>query len=295
MAQITDTRLLFVINTGAGSGTQHLVALITNYFSSLHCTIYLLHFSKVDLPIIIQEKINSFLPQKVIAVGGDGTVTLVAAYILHTNISLGIIPVGSSNGLAKELGISTNIAEALDTIVNGAFTTMHVTIINKQLCLHLSDIGLNAFAIKQFQTQASRGLWGYCVASLKALWQSQQMKVSLQMNNQRITVKAVIIVIANATTFGTGAVINPIGKLDDAFFEVIVVKAISLLEVYKMLISHAPFNTAKTEIFQTSELIMGSSKKVHFQIDGEYYGKVKVVAATLIPKAIHIMVTKPLL
>jgi diacylglycerol kinase family enzyme len=230
------------------------------------------------------------LPHKVIAVGGDGTVKLVAACLLHTKISLGILPAGSANGLAKELGISTNPTEALHTIFCGNTKTIHATIINKHLCLHLSDIGLNAFAIKQFQTQASRGLWGYFIASIKALWQSQMMKVTMQMNNQTIKVKATIIVFANATKYGTGAVINPIGKLDDALFEVVVVKSISLIEIYKMMVSHAPFNTQKTEVFQTNELVMVASKKAHFQVDGEYCGKVKRVSASLVPHAIQVIV-----
>jgi YegS/Rv2252/BmrU family lipid kinase len=290
MAEITVAKLLFVINTGSGSGTTDFAALITNYCKPLICKVEILYFSKHDLPIIVQDKINCFLPHKVIAVGGDGTVKLVAACLLHTKISLGILPAGSANGLAKELGISTNLTEALHTIFCGNTKTIHATIINKHLCLHLSDIGLNAFAIKQFKTQASRGLWGYFVASIKALWQSQMMKVTLQMNNQTIKVKATVIVIANATKYGTGAVINPIGKLDDALFEVVVVKSISLIEIYKMLVSHAPFNTQKTEVFQTNELVMVASKKVHFQVDGEYYGKVKMVSASLMPQAIQVII-----
>lgn len=294
MIEINDSKLLFIINTGAGSGTDHLSALITNYFKPLQHSVEILHFSKSDLLIMIQDKIDSFLPQKVIAVGGDGTVRLVATCLLHTNIALGIIPAGSANGLAKELGINTNLYEGLNTIVTGHFKKIHVTVVNKQLCLHLSDIGLNAHTIKKFEMQSNRGLWGYFLASLKALWQSQIMKVTMQINNQSMKVRATIIVIANATKYGTGAVINPIGKLDDALFEVIIVKTISLMEVYKMLISHAPYNTEKIQVFQTNELLISSSKKVHFQVDGEYYGKVKLINATLISNAVNIIVPKPL-
>lgn len=290
MAEINVAKLLFVINTGSGSGTTDLAALITNYFEPLPHTIAILHFSKNDSPTIVQEKINSFLPHKVIAVGGDGTVKLVAACLLHTNISLGILPAGSANGLAKELGINTNLTGALDTIVNGTTKKIHVTIVNKQLCLHLSDIGLNAHTIKKFETQASRGLWGYFVAALKAMRQSQLMRVTMQMNNQTISVKASVIVIANATKYGTGALINPIGTLDDALFEVVVVKSISLVEIYKMLVSHAPFNTQKIEVFQTNQLALSATKNVHFQVDGEYLGRVKTVSASLVPQAIDVIV-----
>ncbi len=60
-----------------------------------------------------------------------------------------------------------------------------------------------------------------------------------------ITVQAAMIVIANATRYGTGALINPNGSLEDALFEVIVVKKISLSQLFKMMVTHQPYNTLK--------------------------------------------------
>jgi diacylglycerol kinase (ATP) len=99
-----------------------------------------------------------------------------------------------------------------------------------------------------------------------------------------------MIVIANATKYGTGAIINPIGKLDDELFEVIIVKEISFLEVFKMFFSNLSYDLNKTEVFQTNALSMRSTKKVHFQVDGEYLGKIKTLNATLMPNALQIIV-----
>lgn len=73
-------------------------------------------------------------------------------------------------------------------------------------------------------------------------------------------------------------------------FEVIAVKKISLRKIFKMTVSHAAYDPSKTEIFQTNTLVIRSVKKVHFQIDGEYFGKVNEVKASLIPQALQIMV-----
>jgi diacylglycerol kinase (ATP) len=118
------------------------------------------------------------------------------------------------------------------------------------------------------------------------------MAITMKIDNKIIKIKAAMVVIANATKYGTGAVINPIGQLDDDVFEVIVIKQISVLEVFKMVFSHQPYDTDKTEIFQTNSLIMHSIKKVHFQIDGEYLGKVRGVNAVLMPDALQIIVPK---
>jgi diacylglycerol kinase family enzyme len=74
-----------------------------------------------------------------------------------------------------------------------------------------------------------------------------------------------------------------------------VVKKISFLEIFKMIVSHAAFNSDKTEIFQTNSLLIQSKRKVHFQIDGEYIGKVNEVDASIIPSAISIIVPEKII
>src|SRR5205085_9698541 len=84
----------------------------------------------------IKEKIKEINSDRVIAVGGDGTVKFVAESLLHTDIPLGILPAGSSNGMAKELSISVAIEDALDTIVNGQIKKIHLVTINIELSIH---------------------------------------------------------------------------------------------------------------------------------------------------------------
>lgn len=283
-------KILFIINPGSGNNATSWPTIIKDYFASLNHTIELFHLPQNCSLQIINEKIAFFLPQQIIAVGGDGTIKLVATCLLQKNMSLGILPAGSANGLAKELGISEDPVKALDVIVNGRVKKIHVTMVNSQVCIHLSDIGFNAFVIKKFETQHGRGMWGYFVASIKVLLKKPLMKVEMKIDNKTIKTKAAMIVIANATRYGSGALINPMGKLDDALFEVITVKKISLREIFKMTVSHAAYDPSKTEIFQTNNLVIQSVKKVHFQIDGEYFGKVNELKASIIPQALQIVV-----
>ena len=283
-------KILFIINPGSGNNAISWPVIINDYFKSLNHIIELFHLPKNCSLQIINEKIALFLPQQVIAVGGDGTVKLVATCLLQKNMSLGILPAGSANGLAKELGISEDPVKALDVVVNGNIKKIHVTMVNSQVCIHLGDIGFNAFVIKKFETQHGRGMWGYLVASIKVLLKKPLMEVEMKIDDKTINTKAAMIVIANATKYGSGALINPVGKLDDELFEVIAVKKISLHEIFKMTVSHAAYDPSKTEIFQTNNLVIKSGKKVHFQIDGEYFGKVNELKASLIPQALQIMV-----
>lgn len=286
-------KILFIINSGSGNNATDWPKEIEAYFNDLDHTIELYFLKKGIHVKSIKDKIKVFNPDKVVAVGGDGTVGLVAECLLQNNIPLGILPAGSANGLAKELGISAVPAEALHTIADGIIKKIHLTKVNSKLCIHLSDIGLNASMLKKFQSDNTRGVWGYIKAIVKEAWRvvlkKPLMQVSMTLDNKIIELKAAMIVIANATKYGTGAIINPLGSLEDDVFEVIVIKKISIREIIKMMITHAPYDSEKTMVFETNSLTILTRKKAYFQIDGEYLGKVNKIEAVLIPAALQII------
>jgi diacylglycerol kinase family enzyme len=69
-------------------------------------------------------------------------------------------------------------------------------------------------------------------------------------------------------------------------------KKISVLEIFKMVFSFEKYDSEKTEVFQTDQLFIKSLRRVHFQIDGEYLGKVKQVKASIIPDCLEVMVSR---
>ncbi|MEI8074131.1 MAG: diacylglycerol kinase family protein [Bacteroidota bacterium] len=290
MNEIINQHLLFVINPCSGVGCINWEERILAYLAPFQHQLTFFNLTKNTQHNNLLEEITKLQPNIVIAVGGDGTIRFVATCLLNINIPLGIIPAGSANGLAMELGMTNDLAHSLDTILTGFKKTIHAIEINHQICIHLSDIGLNAHAIRKFEMQQNRGFWGYFLASLKVLWNTPKIKASLEFNNQVVNTKAELIVIANCTMYGTGAIINPIGVLNDTKFEIVVVKIISLFEIFKMVFSHAKFDPDKTVVYQTSKILIKTNKKAHFQMDGEYLGKVNQINATIIPKAISVIV-----
>ena len=290
MTQNDTIKLLFIINPNSGNSKINWTEEIENYFADSKHIISLFQLTKDCNLDTIKNKIRAFLPQKVVAVGGDGTVKLVAECILNTKIQLGILPAGSANGLAREFNISNVPTEALDVLLKGSSQKIHAIKVNNELCIHLSDVGLNAYVVKEFENQPMRGMWGYLMASIKVLWQNPLMNILMKIDGKIIKVKAMMIVIANATKYGSGAIINPIGKLDDNLFEVIVMKKISLREMVKMVFTHEEYDAEKTEVFQTNELNIKSIRRVHFQVDGEYLGKVKEVKAVIMPDCLEVIV-----
>jgi diacylglycerol kinase family enzyme len=132
-------------------------------------------------------------------------------------------------------------------------------------------------------------MWVYVRFFFKVLWQKKLVKVHIKADDLDRTIPVYMIVIANATKYGTGAVINPDGQLDDGKFELVIVHTISLIELTKMFLSNRSFNPKKVEIFQTTKASITTKKKIHFQVDGEYKGKVNTVEAAIMPSALRIV------
>ncbi|MFD2582839.1 diacylglycerol/lipid kinase family protein [Pedobacter vanadiisoli] len=282
-------KLLFIINPGSGNHDINLKEVISAHFDAKKIEIDLFELPKDCSLDKIKAKISSSNANRVVAVGGDGTLKLVAECLLNTEIPVGIVPAGSANGMAKELGIPTDIELALSLLEEGRLQKIHVVKLNDEICIHLSDLGFNAYLVKKFDTLPQRGMWGYAKATWHALWNHHRMDVQLKLKDETITSKAAMVAIANATMYGSGLKINPDGKLDDQLFEVILVKDYSYLEILKIWITKLPFNPKKIEVFQTAEVKISSKHQVHFQIDGEYIGRVNTVEASILPAAITVI------
>jgi diacylglycerol kinase (ATP) len=283
-------KLLFVINSAAGNTKTDWEKTIRQYFDNKPYTIVLLNLPNPCSREQVQEEIKKHGPHRIIAVGGDGTLKLVTESVLNSGLPVGVLPAGSANGMAKELGIPVDAEKALDIITQGQVKKIDLIRINKELCIHLSDIGFNAFVVKTFETFNKRGMWSYMKAAFKVLIRHRHMEVIIAGEKQTVKREAAMVVIANATKYGTGAVINPNGKLDDGRFEIIVIKKIAFSEIIKMMITHKDFDPDKTELFTTTGVEIKSKHHVHFQVDGEYLGKIYSLKAECLPGAVQVIV-----
>lgn len=288
--QAAKQKLLFIINPGSGDNKTDLKEVITNHFQNSEHTIELYSLPKKCAIDAIKSTIENAKADKVIAVGGDGTLKLVAECLLGTETPIGIIPAGSANGMAKELGIPVSVKDALENCINGSVKTIHAVMVNDELCIHLADIGFNAYLVKKFDNLQHRGMLGYAKAAWQALWSHRKMKVEFKIKDRTVSSEAAMVVIANATMYGTGVKINPDGKLDDEVFELVLVKTYSVMEILKLKFTHLKLNPENIETFHATELTIKTKHKVHFQVDGESMGKVNHLKASIIQKAINVIV-----
>lgn len=285
--------ILFILNPKSGGGKKtNWEAIIRKYFERYpqHHIEMIILAGREDAATI-DDKIKKLSPEKIVAVGGDGTVSLVAQQLLHTAIPMGILRGGSANAMATDLKIPENNSAALDTILNGRIQKCDAIKINEnEISIHLSDLGLNARIVKYFHQSAIHGMWGYARFFIKIILQAKPVVANISTDGREMKMKIFMIVIANAKKYGTGAIINPEGRIDDGKFELVVVRKISISDMIKMFLNSTQFNPKNVEIIQTTKAIISTKRKIDFQIDGEYDGKTNKVSAEIIPSALNIIV-----
>lgn len=230
-------------------------------------------------------------PARLLVAGGDGTLKMIAELLEDQELPIGIIPAGSANGLATNLGIRGEMEKLLDIALSDHFITMDTLLLNDTISLHIADMGLNAALIKNYEDSRVRGKLGYMLNAIPTLTNTEYpFTFEIEANGKKTTETGILLAIANATTFGTGANINPTGKVDDGKFEVLVFKKLDLMEIAKTLYGEVEMDPKFVSTICTTEATITSPKKIAFQIDGEYMGETDQVKAKMHHKKLKVAV-----
>lgn len=288
----SQIKVLFVINPKSGSGRENnLRDLISEQAETQNFDFQIYNMMGDDEEHIVSE-IKRFRPSIVAAAGGDGTMKLLAGVLANTQIALAIIPYGSANGMAKELDIS-DINFALELLSSGKKKTIDLININNEICIHLADVGLNARVVKRFDKDTRRGKLTYAKHLFGEMFFLKSYRFIIMYDHEDMMCKGVSITFANAQRYGTGAIINPHGILDDGKFELVIVKPfprVQLLSIAWKMFMGRLHTSDYVEIISCTQATVTSSRKTTLQIDGEVIGKVKEIKLEVMPKALIVLV-----
>ncbi len=239
----------------------------------------------------IQAIYRDYNPDRIIIVGGDGTIKMVGEAIIDENVILGILPAGSANGLAVDLNLMKTLDENLYIAFYNDYIALDTIIINDHKCFHLSDLGINAELIKNYEKSKIRGKWGYFLQTINTLWELEEpFNVLISVNDRKFECEARMIVIANSKKYGTGIVINPDGVMYDGKFEIVLLKKLDLLIFGEIITGNIPVNLDEIEIISSDKAILKTNIPVSFQIDGEYFGQVTELNIKIVSQKIKVAV-----
>lgn len=239
----------------------------------------------------IRELYNLHKPERILIAGGDGTIKMVGEALEKQDVIFGILPAGSANGLAVDLNLPSTLEENLEVAFHNHFMEMDMISINGKKSIHLSDLGLNAELVKNYENGSTRGKLGYALQVITTLTELEEpFSAKIEVNNETIECVARMIVIANSQKYGTGVTINPDGVMNDGKFEIVILKNLDLVVFGKIITGNIPINSEDVEIISSDKAIITTTSPVSFQIDGEYIGEETRLDIKILPSQMKVAI-----
>ena len=229
----------------------------------------------------------------VVAVGGDGTVNQVARGLINCNTSLGIIPVGSGNGLARHMKLPRLYQRAVDVILGGKTQHIDAGKINDEVFFCTAGIGFEAVIGDRFNSAGSRGLITYLEQCAKEYVNYRREEYKISIPGYEFNTKAFLITFANSSQWGNNVFIAPGADISDGMIDMVVWK--------RALLANMPFLTAgllmKTiqyseyvDTFRCKEIIITRQSDSLIQFDGESRRMGRELHISVIHKAVKVLV-----
>jgi len=209
----------------------------------------------------------------VIACGGDGTINEIARYLADTSIPLGIIPLGSGNGIARHFKIPLNIKGALAVIREKHAVVMDAGLANQHFFLSNMGVSFDSEFINTYQTRRTRGFISYFKAFFIAIKHHKTQSFVVSHAGIKKEVSPFLLMISNANQFGYNFSLTPKALVSDGQFELILFKSKSIWSLFKLFLASRfglKLSDKLLEIIPISEVVIESAtKEFLIQLDGE--------------------------
>ncbi|WP_316764442.1 diacylglycerol kinase family lipid kinase [Pedobacter aquatilis] len=288
------TNILFVINPiSGGKAKLRIPALIDKYLdkekfnANFRLTEYVGHATE-----IVEEAIAKNF-DIIVAAGGDGTINEVASKVLEHKKILGILPLGSGNGLARFLNIPQNLKEAILLINQLKTDVIDSAYFNNKSFFNLAGMGFDAHLSAAFSKDKKRGLTGYIKLSLKEVFNYKDELYILNIDGVEYKRKAFAITVANSSQYGNNVYIAPNASVKDGLLDVCIIKPFSLLKLpvlsYVMLKGTAE-TSDMIEIIKGKNIKISRAQDGPVHVDGEPLKMGKELEAKINPLSLEVIV-----
>ncbi|MGD1032249.1 MAG: diacylglycerol kinase family protein [Opitutaceae bacterium] len=169
--------------------------------------------------------------ERIVAVGGDGTMNEVAQALIHRPVALALVPCGSGNGLARHMGLPTSPRRALELAVD---ESAEVRVLDTGTAagrpfFNVAGMGLDADVSRRFNKIVRRGLPAYARTAFAAFAGRRNQLCTIRTGNRTETLEILLISVANSEQYGNGAVIAPGARVDDGLLDLIAVRPLGIV------------------------------------------------------------------
>ncbi|OUR95617.1 diacylglycerol kinase [Flavobacteriales bacterium 34_180_T64] len=293
----TPTHIHFIINPIAGSGNNTIdLKMLHQYFDSNSNTLLVKYSTYKKHATVLAKDSISEGADIIVACGGDGTINEVASCLVNTSIILGIIPIGSGNGLASCLNIPKNLTKAILRIKECRVKKIDVGSIDNNYFFSNSGVGIDAKVIKHYEDSNSRRLLSYVRASLKSLKELRHENLmTIEVNEETIQINPFMVFVSNSNELGYNVSLTPKASLQDGLLDVLLISKLSKLKmllfgILLLFKKHHIIKEAKS--FQTKKIQLTKHDGSPFQsqIDGEYHAlNVASISISILEESLQVI------
>lgn len=218
--------------------------------------------------------------EKIVAAGGDGTINEIVNGIAGQNVTLGLIPVGTMNVFATELGLPANdLRRCWEIIQENRTRPIDLPSANGKHFVQLAGVGLDAQAVKE-TSRAFKRNFGPLSYMISAAQIASRQPPRLQIESEdAATDEGSFVLVGNGRLYGGRFPFFKQAVLDDGLLDVIVFKRLNYVEIIRYLqnvIFTSQITAPEVEYFQTKRLRVSSNESVPVETDGELIGNCPV-------------------
>jgi len=291
-------KILFIINPHSGLNLfPHIDQKIKKTLGStdIECIIKKTEYAGHAIEICQEAITLGKTPDAIVAVGGDGTVNEVINGIGLSGVTMGIIPTGSGNGLARHLGIHLIPLRALRTIIQGYSTPIDIMQIGKtKFAANVAGVGFDALVSWKFKDTKTRGPISYVKIILEEFIKHKPAEYTIKIDKREFTIVSTMITVANSSQFGNNAMIAPNASVTDGYLDLCILKpfpkALSL-DIATKIMTKQIGSSNYYESFLGKKITIKQEKAI-YQIDGDSVKEKKKIKIRIREKSLNIIIPK---
>ena len=294
--------IAFIINPIAGTNLRVLSEkIILKFFSEqeydlqIFTTTHAGHASEIAKQLVA-ENID------IIAVaGGDGSVNEVGSVLRGTPTALGIVPIGSGNGLAHHLKIPFNIEKALQLIKKGYHIPVDIGLarcetFGEKCFFSNCGFGFDSETIHAYDDTKMRGIFTYLIMMIRSFATLNPKGVHIKFKGFNKFLHPFVFTVANSSQYGYKIAAVPTASVTDGYLDTLLIPETTFFRILRYAIyslSNQPKAVKQVaEYYQAKEIEVKFEKETKFQIDGEPFLVNGKLVISIDPKAIQIIVAE---
>lgn len=288
-------RILFLINPISGIGKQKTIEKTIVKDNSLSDMIVDIQYTEYreHARELCENAVGKY--DIIVAVGGDGTVNEVASSLIGTDTALGIIPVGSGNGLARFLNIPLKVNEAIKVICSAHTRKIDSLKINDLHSVNVSGIGFDAYISHLFAQSKKRGPLTYMRLITKEFPKYKSETYRVVADGEVADWSAFLISFANSSQYGNNVHIAPKAKVDDGLIDLCIIKDFPKYTAPALVLSLLDTNMDRSKfdvLRKAKNIVIEHDKDMLGHIDGEPVNFGNRVEVVINPLSLNVVVPK---